>query len=397
MKPLSFHLAAALAFGLCVPPAAAETVSVGVIGPFSGPFAVVGQNFKAGLEAYQAVHGTKAGSHEVRFLYRDLQDADPAKGRALAQELMARDGVQYLAGFYFTPETLATAPLLERAGVPLVIFNAATSAITEKSPLIVRTSFTMAQVTVPMAQVALEQRVGKAVTAVSDYAPGIDAEVAFKATFEKGGGKVTEAIRMPLRTTDFSPIMQRIRDSGAEAVFAFLPSGPPTLAFTKAFINNGLKERGIRLLSLGALTQEPDLPALGEAGVGIQSTWHYSTAHESAENKAFLEALVKKAESPADMTFPAVGAYDGAHVLYAMIKATDGKRSPLEAVAAVKGLKWESPRGPVQIDAATRHIRQNVYLREVTKEGDRYVNKEIRVFSDQPDYGLLPEYAAAPN
>lgn len=366
-----------------------EPIRVGVIGPFTGPFSLVGKNFKAGIDAYQAIHGKSVAGRKVEFLYRDLQNPDPAAGRALAQELLSKDQVSYLAGFFFTPEALAVAPLLERAGVPLVIFNAATSVITEKSPLIVRTSFTMAQVTVPMGQIAREQNISKVVIAVSDYAPGIDTEVAFKESFEKAGGKIVDTIRIPLRTADFSPIMQRVRDSGAEAVFAFLPSGPPTLGFVKSFIDNGLKERGIRLLSLGALTQEPDLPVLGDAALGIQSTWHYSTAHEGSANKKFLDAIQRDLGSIDEITFPAVGAYDGVHLIYEMIRATKGERKPAEAIEAVKGMAWESPRGPVRIDPETRHIRQNVYLREVAKKDGRYINKEVRTFEDQPDWGLM--------
>ncbi|WP_428524117.1 ABC transporter substrate-binding protein [Pseudorhodoplanes sp.] len=381
---------AAMVFVLVGSPAwAQDPIRVGVIAPFTGPFAIIGTNFKAGIEAYQTVHGDGVDGRKVEFLYRDLQNTDVAAARALAQELVSKDRVSYLAGFYFTPDALAVAPLLERAGVPLVIFNAATSVITEKSPLIVRTSFTMAQVTVPMGQIAREQNISKVVIAVSDYAPGLDTELAFKESFEKAGGKIVDTIRIPLRTSDFSPIMQRIKDSGAEAVFAFLPSGPPTLAFAKSFIDNGVKERGIRLLSLGAVTQESDLPSLGDAVLGVQSTWHYSTAHPGAVNKAFLDAIQRKLGTLEEITFPAVGAYDGVHIIYEMIKATKGERKPKEAVEAVKGMSWESPRGPVKIDPETRHIRQNVYLREVAKQDGRYINKEIRTFPDQPDFGLM--------
>jgi len=268
------------------------------------------------------------------------------------------------------------------------VFNAATSAITQKSPYVVRTSFTMWQNTVPMGRIAAKQGLKRVITAVSDYGPGIDAEAAFKKTFEAAGGTVPDSIRMPVRTADFSPIMQRIRDSGAEAVFAFLPSGPPTLAFTKAFIDNGLKERGIKLLTTGDVTHEPDLPALGDGALGIQSTYHYAVAHPSAENQKFLAKAKEVAGSTDDLNMCAVGAYDGLHVIYRMIQATDGKRDPAKAVGAVKNLAWESPRGPVRIDPDTRHIRQNVYLRVVDKDGGRLVNKEVETFADQPDYGL---------
>lgn len=386
-----FNRMLALAAGILLASGAAvlaDTIKVGVIGPFSGPFALQGKNFKAGIDAWLALNGNKVGPHQIEVIYRDLDAIDPARSKSLATELIVKDKVQYLGGFYFTPDAMAVAPLLEEAKVPMVIFNAATSAIIQKSPFIVRTSFTLWQTTAPMAKVAAEKGIKKVVTAVSDYGPGIDAETAFKKTFEAAGGTVVETIRMPVKTTDYSPIMQRIRDAGAEALFAFLPSGPTSLGFVKAFNDSGLKGK-IQFLSTGDLTQECDLPALGDAALGILTTYHYSTAHPSKENEIFVAAASKAIGSPEELTFPAVGAFDGMRVIAKMIEATDGKKDPVKAVEAVKGMAWESPRGPVKIDPATRHIRENIYLRVVEKVGGKYINKEIATYPDQPDPGLV--------
>ncbi|EPE94487.1 ABC transporter substrate-binding protein [Rhizobium grahamii] len=367
----------------------AETVKVGVVGPFSGPFALQGKNFKAGIDAYMALNGNKVGDNTVEVIYRDLPAADPAQSKALAQELVVKEKVQYLAGFYFTPDAMAVTPILKQANTPLVIMNAATSAIVTKSPLVVRTSFTTWQTSTPIAKVAHDAGVNKVISVVSDYGPGVDAENAFKAAFEKQGGKVVEAIRMPLSTNDFSPIMQRIKDSGAEGVFAFLPSGPTTLGFVKAYNENGLKAAGIRFFAPGDLTQESDLPALADAALGIKTTFHYAVSHDSPENKAFVEAAAKAIGNKAELSFPAVGAYDGMNVIYKMIEATGGKQDAAKAVEAVKGLTWVSPRGPVSIDPESRHITQNIYLREVAKADDgTYYNKEIQTFEKQGDPGL---------
>lgn len=367
----------------------ADTIKVGVIGPFSGPFALQGKNFKAGIDAYMAVNGKKVGNDEVEVIYRDLPAADPAQSKSLAQELVVKEKVQYLAGFYFTPDAMAVTPILKQANVPMVIFNAATSAIVTKSPLVVRTSFTTWQTSTPIAKVAFDAGVKKVISVVSDYGPGVDAENAFKAGFEKQGGEVVQAIRMPLSTNDFSPIMQRIKDSGAQGVFAFLPSGPTTLGFVKAYNENGLKSAGIKLFAPGDLTQESDLPALGDAALGMQTTFHYAVSHDSPENKAFVAAAGKAIGNPAELTFPAVGAFDGMHVIYKMIEATGGKQDAQKAVDAVKGLSWVSPRGPVTIDPESRHITQNIYLREVAKGDDgKYYNKEIQTFEKQGDPGL---------
>ncbi|MBB4227542.1 ABC transporter substrate-binding protein [Rhizobium mongolense] len=386
MKQLVLAAAAAIVMGTA---AYADAIKVGVVGPFSGPFALQGKNFKAGIDAYMATNGAKIGDNTVEVIYRDLPAADPAKSKALAQELVVKEKVQYLAGFYFTPDAMAVTPILEQANTPLVIMNAATSAIVTKSPLVVRTSFTLWQTSMPIAKVAFDKGIKKVISVVSDYGPGVDAENAFKAGFEKQGGEIVEAIRMPLATNDFSPIMQRIKDSGAEGVFAFLPSGPPTLGFVKSYSENGLKAAGIQLFATGDLTQESDLPALGDAALGILTTYHYAVSHDSPENKAFVAAAGKALGNPAELTFPAVGAYDGMHVIYKMIEATGGKQDAEKAVEAVKGLSWMSPRGPVSIDPESRHITENIYLREVAKDADgKYINKEIQTFEKQGDPGL---------
>lgn len=367
----------------------ADTIKVGVIGPFSGPFALQGKNFKAGIDAYMALNGQQVGGHDIQIIYRDVPQADPAQSKASAQELVVKDAVQYLAGFYFTPDAMAVTPLLEQANVPMVVMNAGTSAIVTKSPLVLRTSFTMWQTSQPMAKVAFAQGFRKVITVVSDYGPGVDAETAFKSQFMADGGTVVEALRLPLSTNDFSAVMQRVKDSGADAVFAFLPSGPTTLGFVKAYNENGIAKAGIRLLSPGDLTQEPDLPVLGDAAIGMQTTFHYSVSHDSDANRKFVAAAGKAIGNPAELSFPAVGAYDGMHVIYEMIKATDGKKDASKAVNAVKGMAWESPRGPVSIDPETRHITQNIYLREVSKSPNgMYFNKEIQTFPSQGDPGL---------
>jgi branched-chain amino acid transport system substrate-binding protein len=370
--------------------AAAETVKVGIIGPFSGPFALQGKNFKAGIDAYQALNGKSVGGNEIEIIYRDLPTPNPQQARAIAQELVVKDKVQYLGGVYFTPDALAITPLLTQANTPLVIFNAATSAIVEQSPLVVRTSFTLWQTATPLGKAAIDRGVKKAITVVSDYGPGVDAENAFKKAFSTAGGTVVESIRMPMQTNDFSPILQRVKDSGADAVFAFLPSGPPTLGFVKAYNDNGLKAAGIKFLAPGDLTQESDLPALGDGALGLLTSFHYAVSHDSPENKTFTEAAAKALGNPAELSFPSVGAFDGMHVIAKMVEATGGKQDAAKAVEAVKGLSWHSPRGPVSIDAKSRHITQTIYLREVAKDASgKLINKEIESFPNQTDPGLV--------
>ena len=366
--------------------AAAQSVKVGIVGPFSGPFAHYGTLFKAGAEAYVESQGGKLAGKTVEFIYRDTGGPNPGQTKNLVQELIVKDKVDYLGGFVFTPNAFAAAPLAQQSGTPMVVFNAATSSITDKSEYIIRTSYTLWQVTVPLAQWAAKNNIKKVVTAVTDYGPGIDAETAWKSEFTKQGGTVVESIRMPIATTDFAPFIQRIKASGAQAVYTFLPGGPPNLGFVKAYNENGLAKAGIQFLGT-AETDEYDLQKFGDAALGLTTAFHYSAAHDSPANKKFVDALKKKDPNAAP-NYASVGAWDGMFVIHKMIEATGGQKDGLKAVAAARALQWESPRGPVRIDPKTRHIVQNVYLRKVEKAGNQLVNKEVQNFGPQIDFGL---------
>lgn len=379
---------AAAAFTPFLAQAQEATVKIGILGPFAGPFAHYGTLFRAGAEAYVASQGGKLAGKPVELIYRDTGGPNPAQTRALAQELIVKHKVDYLGGFVFTPNALAVAPLIEQSKTPTVIFNAATSSITEKSEYFIRTSYTLWQVTVPLAQWAAKQGLKKIVTAVTDYGPGVDAEAAFKSEFEKQGGAIVETIRMPIATTDFAPFAQRIRASGAQAVYTFLPGGPPNLGFVRAYNENGLAKAGIQFLGT-AETDEFDLQKFGDSAVGLITAFHYSGAHDSPQNKAFVAAL-KKQDPAAVANYASVGAWDGMHVIQKMIEATGGKKDGAKALAAARQLQWESPRGPVRIEPKSRHITQNVYLRKVEKQGGVLVNTETQSFGPQVDFGLSP-------
>ena len=389
MNILSKRVFAVTIFSAClgVSAAWADTIKVGVIAPMTGPNAIFGKQFTEALAVYQKHNGTKAGEHDVEFVIRDLPDINPGQARVLAQELVVREGVQYLAGFEFTPNAMAVTQILEQANVPLVIFNAATSAIVERSPYALRTSYTTPQVTIPIADYALEQGMKKIVTMVSDYGPGLDAERALAWRFKEKGGEIVDTIRMPVATTDFSPMLQRAKDSGADAIYTFLPAGPPAFSFMRAYADNNIASAGVKLLGT-AETDETMLQDLGEAAIGIQTAYHYSGVHQSPENDRFVQDL-KELFPKSEANFTSMGAYDGAHIIYKMIEATDGRQDAASAVAAVKNMEWVSPRGPVKIDAETRAIIQNVYIRTVEKDGEgRLVNTEIQTFPMQPDWGL---------
>lgn len=386
MKSLIAAMAAACALSTALAGTSfADTIKVGVIAPFSGPFAIYGKQYQQAIEVYVDEHGQTAGDHTIEFIYKDVGGPNPDNSRALAQELLIRDKVDYLAGFTFTPNALAVAPLIEQSQTPTVIFNAATSAINKQSDFYVRTSYTLWQMSAPLAEWAYDQGIRTVATAVADYGPGIDAENGFRAAFEAKGGKVVDAIRMPLQTTDFSPFIQRVREQAPNALFAFLPGGPPTFGFTKTYNENGLEEAGIKFLGT-AETEESNLQALGDAALGLTTAYHYSAAHDSELNRKFTTRL-SEMFSDSVANWASVGAYDGVHLIYHMVEAA-GSDGPA-AIESAKGLEWESPRGPLTMDPETRTVIQNVYIREVERDGDSglLVNREKGVIATVGDLG----------
>jgi branched-chain amino acid transport system substrate-binding protein len=365
--------------------AQADTIKVGVVAPFSGPFALYGKQFQEAIEVYQAEHGTTAGEHEIEFIYKDSGGPNPDQARSLTQELLIKEQVDYLAGYVFTPNAMAVAPLLDQSETPLVIFNAATSAINAQSDFYLRTSYTLWQVSMPLAEWAYEQGIRSVVTTVTDYGPGIDAENAFVAAFTEAGGEVLDSIRMPLSTTDFTPFIQSIRDQSPDALFTFLPGGPPTFGFTKTYNENGLRDEGIMFLGT-AETEESNLQAFGDAAIGLTTAYHYSADHDSDMNRAFIAKNLEL--HPDSVTnWATIGAYDGTHLIYEMVEAA-GSDGPA-AIEAAKGLEWESPRGPLVMDPETRTVVQNVYLREVERDAESglLVNREKGVIATVGDLG----------
>jgi branched-chain amino acid transport system substrate-binding protein len=374
--------AAALA-GL--PAHAAEPLKVGLILPMSGPFASTGRQIEAAAELYIAEHGGEVAGREIELIVQDDGGvADTTK--RIAQELIVKEGAEVLAGFGLTPLALATAPLATRAKVPAIVMAAATSAITEQSPYVVRTSYTTPQVTSKIAEWAAKEGIKTAVTLVSDYGPGIDAEKTFVEGFGAAGGEVTESVRVPLQNPDFSPFLQRVADQKPDAIFVFVPSGVGA-PFMKQWVERGLDQSGIRLLADGGVTDDDILNAMGDPALVAITGFHYSAAHDSPENKAFVEAFM--AANP-DMrpNFMAVGGYDGMALLYQALEKTGGKSDGDSLIEAMKGLSWESPRGPVSIDPETRDIVQNVYLRRVERGEDGQLwNVEFETFEAVKDPG----------
>jgi len=384
---LRFRAAALLAACLALPAFAQNTVKVGVIAEFSGPFAAYGQQIEAGMKAYMKQYGDTVAGKKIELITRDTGGPAPEVAKRFAQELITRDKVQFLAGFGLTPNAMAVAPVVTEAKVPMIVSNAATSAITTRSPYIARVSMTIPQVSAPMAEWALKNGVKQVYTVVADYGPGIDAETQFTKTFKAGGGEVVGTVRTPLQNPDFSAAVQRVKDAKPQAVFVFLPAGEQGIAFVKSFNERGLAKDGIKLIATGDITDDHVLDAMGDPTLGLITAFHYSAAHDSPENATFLKAYAAANDPKVGRpNFMAAAGYDTMAAIYEAVRK-GGDADGDKAMAALKGYKWVSPRGAVMIDPETRDIVQTVYIRKVEKKDGKLANVEFDKIADVKDPG----------
>jgi branched-chain amino acid transport system substrate-binding protein len=314
----------------------------------------------------------------------DVASADTTK--RLAQELIVSDKVGVIAGFGITPCALAVAPLATQSKTPAIVMAAATSSITDASPFMVRSSFTLPQASATMGDWAPRNGIKSVVTLVSDYGPGLDAEKYFSGRFEKSGGKVIDKLRVPLMGPDFGPFLQKVRDGKPDALFVFVPSGLGA-ELMKQFLERGMDKAGIRLIATGDVTDDDQLNGMGDGALGVVTAQHYSAAHPSATNKKFVESFEKNNKNMRP-NFMAVGGYDGMRLVYAALEKTNGGQGDGAALLeAMKGLTFESPRGPVTIDPQTREVVQDIYLRKVEKKDGQLYNIEFDVVNAVKDPG----------
>ena len=344
---------------------AADTgpIKIGLILPMTGQSASTGRQIDAAVKLWIAQNGNKIAGRSVEVILKD-DGAVPDATKRIAQELIVNDKVAVIAGFGITPTALATAPLATQSKTPLVVMAAATSSITEASPFIVRTSFTLPQVTISIADWAAKNKIKKVITLVADYGPGFDAEKFFDSQFRLNGGQILDKLRTPLRAPDFAPVLQKVSDAKPDALFVFLPSGQGA-AFMKQFAERGLDKSGIRLIATGDVTDDDQLNDMGDVALGVVNSHHYSAAHPSPTNKKFVEAF-QAANKGMRPNFMAVGGYDGMRVIYKALEASKGEGGE-KLLAAMKGQIFESPRGQVMIDAQTRDVVHDIYIRKVER------------------------------
>jgi len=377
-------LKAAAALALLALPAGAsaqDTVKIGLVHSMTGGLAPVGKQIMAGVRLYMAQHGDTVAGKKIQIILKD-DTTVPDVAKRLAQELIVNDKVHIL-GVGITPVAMAIAPLATEAKIPEVVMVSGTSVVTERSPYIVRTSFTLGQQSKIIAEWAAKNGSKKTVIVQSDWAPGAEATAVYTDTFTKAGGTITETIKVPLANPDFAPFLQRAKDSGADTLFVFVPASQAG-TFAKQFVERGLDKTGIRLIGPGDITDDNDLPKMDDAMIGVVTSGFYSASHDSPLNKAYVEGI-KKANDGLRANFISVGGYDGMHLIYEALKKTGGKTDGDSLIAAMKGMKWESPRGPVSIDPDTRDIIQNIYIRKVEKIGGELYNTEIATFEAVKD------------
>jgi branched-chain amino acid transport system substrate-binding protein len=374
--------AAVLAAASLVPHGALaqDTIKIGVVQSLTGQLTAVGKQVMGGVRLYQQQHGSTVAGKKIELIVKD-DTTVPDVAKRLAQELIVNDKVNILTTG-ITPASFAIAPLATQAKVPAVIMVSGTSSATERSPYMVRTSFTLGQQSGIIGEWAAKNGSKKVVIVQSDWAPGAEATQVFTDAFTKAGGQIAETLKVPLANPDFSPFLQRARDAGPDTLFVFIPAGQAGL-FVKQFIDRGLDKAGIKLIGPGDVTDDDDLPNMGDGIIGTVTAGIYSAYHPSAANKAYVEAFKKL--NGMRPNFISLGGYDGMHAIYESLKKTNGNPDGDGLLAAMKGMKWESPRGPIAIDPETRDIIQNVYVRKVEKRDGELYNVEFATYEAVKD------------
>ncbi|WP_373987747.1 ABC transporter substrate-binding protein [Duganella sp. BuS-21] len=356
----------------------APPVRIGVITSLSGVAAQSGEQMKAGIDTWLRMHGDGAGGRKLQVIYKDDTGAQPEVAKRLAGELIGREQVDVLAGFVFTPNAVAAAGVADRARKPLVIMNAAASAITARSPYVTRTSYTIAQSVQPLAEWAYKTGSRRVFSIVADYVPGQEAHTWFSSSFTAKGGVIVDSVKVPLSTVDFSAYLQRIKDARPDAIHVFLPNGQPMVSFMKSYKEKGLDKAGIRFLGGEGWADEDVLNAAGASMQGIYTAGFYTFSRQGADNAAFTAAFAKTVGQRFKPNFQAVAAYDGMALIAAALQRTKGDAGGEAFMAALKGYRADSPRGTVSIDDKTRDIVQTIYIRRIDKQADgHYAATEI--------------------
>jgi branched-chain amino acid transport system substrate-binding protein len=383
MKLATTGLACLAATVLAATAYAQDTVKVGVVMSYSGQFADTGVQIGHGIDLYMKEHGDTVAGKKIQIIKKDSGGIAPDVAKRLSQEVIVRDGAKILAGYDLTPNAMAAADVSAQSKTFMVDMNAATSMIITKSPYMVRTSFTVWMANVELGKWAYKNGMRKAYTLVSDFGPGWDGEAAFTKGFKDAGGEIVGSARYPTNNLDFTAFLQRAKDTNPDAIYIWVPGGTQPAAIGKAIAERGIDKIKIKILGQGELTFEESLKGMGDAGLGIITVFHYDYNHQSAMNKKFVAEYNAAFHRNPDLF--SVGGYDGMHVIYETLKKTNGDTSADKLMEAAKGMKWESPRGPMMIDPESHDVVEDIYIRRVEKVNGKLVNVDIDTIKDVHD------------
>jgi branched-chain amino acid transport system substrate-binding protein len=352
-----------------------DVIKIGICLSLVGGFQTVGRQALAGARLYVQEKGDKVAGKKIELIVRD-DGGVPDVARRIVQEMIVNDKVGVVCGG-ITPTALAISQVVTQAKVATVVIISGASVTVDRSPYMTRTSFTLGQSSGIMGEWAAKNGSKKIVTLVNEWAPGTEAEAAFADRFTKAGGEIVEKLRVPLANPDFSPFLQRMRDLAPDTAFVYFP-GQQGGIFAKQFVERGLDKAKLKLIGPGDLTDDDELPGQGDVMLGVLTCHHYSAAHPSATNKAYVDSFKKLHNFRPN--FISVGGYDGMHLIYEALKKTNGSTEGDALIGAMKGMAWESPRGPMSIDPETRDVVHNEYIRKVEKVNGELYNVEFETF-----------------
>jgi branched-chain amino acid transport system substrate-binding protein len=356
------------------------TVKIGLIMPYSGQFADTAVQMDNAIKLYMQQHGDVVAGKKIEVIRKDTGGIAPDVAKRLAQELIVRDNADILAGFVLTPNALAAGAVSAEAKKLMVVMNAAASVITTKSPYITRTSATTAMLNGTLGTWAAKNGTKRVYTMVADFGPGIEAENAFHAAFKQAGGEIIGAVRFPVANPDFSAFVERAREMNPDGIYIWIPGGAQPAAVGKALAERGIDTAKVKIMGQDVLTFESALKSMGDLALGIITVSYYDYNHDSSLNREFVKAYNDAFHRNPDIV--SIGAYDGMHLIYEALKKTGGKADGDSLIAAAKGMRWESPRGPMSVDPETRDVVETVYLRRVEKVGDGLRNVEFEKISN---------------
>jgi branched-chain amino acid transport system substrate-binding protein len=360
--------------------AQAQEVKVGIALPYTGIGAEFAQQIDRGMEQYLKLNADAVKPYTLKLIKRDVKNPGGADAKIVVQELLTQEKVDVLGGWVYSPNAIASAPIVAAGKKLAVIMNAGTAFITNLAPEYVRTSFSMWHAGYAMGEAAAKiMKVKTAVVGYSDFPPGKDSLDAFKRGFEANGGKVVDAIPMggAGAVPDFTPFFQRAKDQKPDVFFVFVPAGDHAAAVIKTYAALGMRAAGIKLIGPGDITQDTKLQAMGPAAVGLLTMHHYNADLDNPENKRFVAAWKKDYGPDSTPDFMAVGGYVGMAAIVHAVKATKGKMDGKAAVDSLKGWKFNSPQGPISIDPVTRDIVMNEYLSEAVMGSDGKLHQKV--------------------